>query len=175
MITKERLEQLIKQEATIWKVPYGTPIETKLHKLSFVGNKLNLKEDYLMEYSLKNCDYIMSGILSQLFETKEDAEEYAEFGNITRTERLKLPSWEDVKDAGYDEIFFVKDNRFDSGVIQYYFLVAEQTNQIQIMFREIEHIMTIDAYDVIFSKPLTRENYDEARRLCVKLFKGEKV
>ena len=107
--------------------------------------------------------------------TQIDAEEYAEFGNIPRTDTIKLPIWEDVKDAGYDEIFFVKDNRFDSGIVQYYFLVAEQTKQIQIMFREIEHIMTIDAYDVIFQKPLTKENYNEARRLCVKLFKGEEV
>lgn len=168
MLTKERLEELIEQSATIWRSMCGDIHKIRLDKRYFFcdDNKLCWHTiAKLMPRLFVDFDY--------LFETKEDAEEYAEFGNITRTEKLVFPRWEDVKDVGYDEIFFVKDNRFDSGVVQYYFLVAEQSKDIQIMFREIDHIMTINAYDVIFNKPLTRENYNEARRLCVKLFKGE--
>lgn len=166
MITKERLEELIDNGATIYVVCWGRVKELNLNDVEHME-----VENGDIYYEI--ADEPRTTDLSHLFETKEDAEEYAEFGNITRTDTIKLPIWENVKDTGYDEIFFVKDNRFDSGIVQYYFLVAEQTNQIQIMFREIEHIMTIDAYDVIFQKPLTKENYNEARRLCVKLFKGE--
>ena len=170
MITKERLEQLIEQGATIYRAYADVCVEEfKLNKEYKVSTAHLWKK--MKHSAFKGCGYP----LDQLFEIKEDAEEYAEFGNITRMDTIKLPIWEDVKDTGYDEIFFVKDNRFDSGIVQYYFLVAEQTNQIQIMFREIEHIMVIDAYDVIFQKPLTKENYNEARRLCIKLFKGEEV
>ena len=167
MIEKERLEELIEQGATIYVVNNKVVFEEKLNK-HYTHDVL---KDCVCWWSIPRKRWFFK----DCFETKEDAEEYAEFGNITRTERLELPSWEDVKDTGYDEIFFVKDNRFDSGVVQYYFLVAEQTKEIQIMFREIDHLMVITAYDVIFSKPLTRENYNEARRICVKLFKGEEV
>ena len=160
MITKERLEQLIEQGATIWKVPYGTPIETTLHKYSYVCNKLNLKEDYLMEYSLDDCSYIMSGILSRLFETKEDAEEYAEFGNVTRTERLELPSWEEIKEK--DDCFF---NSKDYKICLSVNIEGNRIKIFQCVFGGGNFI--------IFDKPITRENYNEARRLCVKLFKGE--
>ena len=167
-ISRERLEELIKQGATIYRAYADVCVEEfKLNKEYKVSTAYLWKK--MKHSAFKGCGYP----LDQLFETKEDAEEYAEFGNITKTDTLKLPMWEDVKDTGYDEIFFVKDNRFDGGVVQYYFLVAEQTNQIQIMFREIDHLMIITAYDVIFNKLATRENYNEARRLCVKLFKGE--
>lgn len=169
MITKERLEELIEQGATIYIICWGKTKKISLDDVLY----MDIEDDQLC-YEVDG-DLPRTTDLNHLFETYIDAEEYAEFGNVIRMERLELPSWEDVKDTGYDEIFFVKDNRFDSGVVQYYFLVAEQTNQIQIMFREIEHIMVIDAYDVIFQKPLTKENYNEARRLCVKLFKGEAV
>ena len=169
MITKERLEELIKQDATIYIICWGKIKEISLDDVLY----MDIEDDQLC-YEIEG-DLPRTTDLNHLFETHIDAEEYVEFGNITRTDTLKFPIWKDVKDTGYDEIFFVKDKRFDSGIVQYYFLVAEQTKQIQIMFREIEHIMTIDAYDVIFSKPLTQENYNEARRFCVKLFKGEDV
>lgn len=171
MIEKERLEQIIKENKDFWWLqPYGDSFIVREIKLPRV--KVVIKEKYCVLIE-NDKEYLAE--FEHLTEDKESAYEFAEFGNITRTERLELPSWEDVKDTGYDEIFFIKDNRFDSGVVQYYFLVAEQTKEIQIMFREIEHIMTTNAYDVIFDETLTRENYNEARRLCVKLFKGEEV
>ena len=164
MITKERLEELIEQGATIWKVLYGTPIETKLNKNSYVCNQLNLREDYLMEYSTEEWSHTMSGLLSHLFETKEDAEEYAEFGNITRTERLELPSWEEFNKVS--TFTFKRKDGADMEIAIWHNCPDDDCKTIKITH-------SYDWTACCFEKPLTRENYDEARRICVKLFKGE--
>ncbi len=185
MITKERLEELIEQGATIWKVPYGTPIETKLNKNSYVCNQLNLREDYLMEYSTEKWSYTMSGLLSHLFETKEDAEEYAEFGNITRTERLELPSWENIESIIEQKKRFGLNHsdRVLAKIITkdsiYYFKLCKDLDLFTFELKQT--YIGEDLYEQLSSKfpislgKVTKNNYDKARRLCVKLFKGEKV
>ena len=51
------------------------------------------KDCYLYEFNEKT-----------LFETKEEAKWFAEFGNIERTERLVLPTWEEFQNV-YDICF----------------------------------------------------------------------
>ena len=147
MIEKQRLEQLIEQGAVIW-VLYENKIYPHKAK-NIVVNGFN--------------SVCMGFDFNDLFETKEDAEEYAEFGNITRTERLELPSWEQVQEGFYynGSVPIYEDDRnlcFISTskdiVLKNYASLKNQTK---------------------FKKPLTRENYNEARRLCVKLFKGEDI
>ena len=105
MIKKERLQELIKQGATIYSVCFGVVYEEKLMSNNFVGvtdDEISLMQRY---NGNEQCfvDYIRC-----LFETKEDAEWHKEFGHIERTERLDLPTWEEwQKDDAFD--FLDKD------------------------------------------------------------------
>ena len=107
MITKERLEELIEQGATIYDLssqfePFEIDfLKVKIH--GFFNDGVNFYIECPTAYNghqLIFCEY------KDLYEfkNKEDAEEYAEFGNITRTERLELPSWEEIKEK--DDCFF---------------------------------------------------------------------
>ena len=158
MITKERLEELIEQGATI----YGIDDRWDIVEV----RELDAQQIY---YSSSNANYqyvfddhsVVEFFDDKLFETKEDAEEYAEFGNIPRIEWLELPSWEDVL-KGEDISIHFQNQRKD---IAYELYVDAYKGGI---FIEKDH-------EVIWIRPTTRENYNEARRLCVKLFKGEDV
>ena len=96
--------------------------------------------------------------------TKEDAEEYAEFGNITRTERLELPSWEEFNKVS-SFTFESKDRIMMEIAI---WIISLNGKDKAIKITELN-----DWSACCFEKPLIRENYDDARRLCIKLFKGE--
>lgn len=149
MIEKERLEELIEQGATIY-----------VHNERYIGYCLltsNMYCDDEMLY-IQGDDEGEIEYLEHLFETKEEAEEYAEFGNITRTERLELPSWELFKDRYKGIGFKVEDYIYKC------FADGIEIEILQFWGRGCKSI---------FKAPLTRENYNEARRLCIKLFKGE--
>ena len=156
MITKERLEELIEQGATIWKVPYGTAIETKLHKYSYVCNDLNLKEDYLMEYEPEDSHYYMAGILSKLFETKEEAVFEEEFGCIERTQRLILPTWEEIQ----------KYERFDFN--------DKYNHSYTLHYISGFNTLAISGWSTEYYAEATKENYTLACRKAKELFLGEK-
>lgn len=152
MIARERLEQLIEKGAEIWHLCGRKDIR-----------KTNAR-DIPTHYRLNNFkDWEL--YKEYYFETKEDAEEYAEFGNITRTEKLELPSWEDVKK--------------DSETLKYgTYTIAEYKHLFSLNLKILKYFPT---QIVLFTDTekygwnLSRENYNEARRLCVKLFKGEDV
>ena len=98
MIKKERLEELIEQGAKIYD-KYANHLmlfnfEQK-DDVGFYSHKTYIKNGHLVCECIGDYDYHFEYCLEDLFETKEDAEEYAEFGNITRIERLELPSWEE--------------------------------------------------------------------------------
>ena len=154
MIEKERLEDLIEQMADIYVVMH---FGVYTHKLT--------REYKLGDYGVGVVKYgkvTERWAYEDLFETKEDAEEYAEFGNITKTERLELPSWEDIPNEVYLAKFIGKDKNE-------YHLLQFNSKQGWILFN--------DTKKKIVEKFIkrTRENYNEARRLCVKLFRGEEV
>lgn len=172
MITKERLEELIKQGATIY-TKYRklslTSFEQDLgdcggkvyRKLSIEGNGLkyttNNEEDYFYEQTFDFTD---------LFETKEDAEEYLKYKNITREEKLELPTWEEFKNFKKSIIFRVLSKD-----------ITEEDDTIFQCYNNGNAIIIYNDFNSsrIFNKPLTRENYNKARDLCIKLFKGEEV
>lgn len=94
MISEERLEELIKQGATIYDVCWYNVYEEKLGSNHFVGiadDEISLMQRY-NGYERELIDHAKN-----LFETKEEAEWFAEFGDIERTERLELPTWEEFK------------------------------------------------------------------------------
>ena len=83
-----------------------------------------------------------------------------EFGNITRTETLKLPTWEEI-DAGYEL-------EFGNSCLEVY----KTGNRILV---KTDKDCYSDLYAYIFDEPATKENYLEACELCRKLFLGEEV
>lgn len=156
MITKERLEELIEQGATIYVVNNKVVFEEKLNK----HYTHDILKDCICWWGIPRKRWFFT----DLFETKEDAEEYAEFGNITRTERLELPTWASIE----------KDfDKFTNGS----YVLAERDEfllELKISKPLISQII-IYTEDDDYNWNLSRENYNEARRLCVKLFKGEDV
>ena len=157
MITKERIEELIEQGATIYSNDYGEIQLIKENDLSLYENGQNNYILYALEPNKKYHNEIFD---EDLFETKEDAEEYAEFGNITRTEKLPYVSWERFKNTEGNYSFKVYP-------YDYYCYTDGRYVRIKQYYGSLDRI--------VFTKPLTRENYNEARRICVKLFKGEGV
>lgn len=159
MITKERLEELIEKGAEIWKIEDGIVYPLRKDHYEY----WRIKEDRLEWY----WKIVPSGFnyisFEHLFETKADAEEYAEFGNITRTERLELPTFDELFDEIFAGSFGIHTiQRFDNVQIRYKLLLSG-----------VAWLFVVKGKDELFTSPLSRENYNEARRLCVKLFKGE--
>lgn len=165
MITKERLEELIEQGATIWNDEWE---EIKLNKetceicemKSITGKHISWCLYFEYEHNNQKCCYDIC--IEDLEENVENGRERLEFGNITRTERLELPSWEEIKEK--DDCFF---NSKDYKICLSINIEGNRIKIFQCVFGGGNFI--------IFDKPITRENYNEARRLCVKLFRGEKV
>ena len=155
MITVERLKQLIAQGATIYE-------NKEEHILEIGFDNANIRLGYkvsgiYLTFGIQNPTIIAK--LENLFETKEEAEEYLEFGNITITKTLKLPNWEEVqkklKLGGTWNIKFYSKNELDECCLS---INAFNNTVIVLGYKCWE---------------LTKENYNEARRLCKKLFLGE--
>lgn len=101
--------------------------------------------------------------LEDLFETKEEADWENEFGNITRTETLRLPNWEEfqniLRKKGRVDIYFYDTNKQQH---------ALWITMVQICVVDFFSDGSYGGTD----EPLTKENYTEACRLCKKLFLG---
>ena len=154
MIKKSRLEELIKQRATIYCADRDVqfPIPIFLNEEDFVK-----KEDLSHE---KSC--VRDNIpLEDLYETEKQAEWALKYQHIPRTEYLDLPMFEK----------FEKNKRF-------VFTSVDHTwYEISIFKKKILLNFTNDEYWTDYEdwEPLeaTEENYTKACDLCVKLFKGE--
>ena len=153
MITKERLEELIKQGATVYENKEGHISEIKFDNIDMAfGYKVS--SIYLI-FGMLNL--IITVKLENLFETKEEAEWYLEFGNIQRTETLKMPTWKEFCERKYVSFSDEFCNHYELELSKY-------------------SMLSITKYPcdwVIYEKPLTKENYIEACRLAKKLFLGE--
>lgn len=145
---------------TIYTTYGGYVSEINLHK----------KYDYTTDNYLFEADMVAGEVgyrkypFNMLFETQEDAEWHREFGCIERTERLVLPTWEEVYETANRNIFY-----FEKGIIG----KINGTRYPNFDEREIE-IKNIYLDNILFKKPLTKENYTLACRKCVELFLGEK-
>ena len=85
MIEKERLKELIKKEATVYMARYYSE-GIHLEPNNFEVNDKEL----VFKYKI----YVVP--LEDLFETREEAQWFYEFGKIERIERLEIPSWKEV-------------------------------------------------------------------------------
>ena len=155
MIEKERLQELIEQGATIYFV-YNGNVDLKEGKYK---NDFILNETYVSIYWSTRSHQVK---YEDLFETQEEAEWHKEFGCIERTERLLLPTWEEIK------VDFI-DNKRELGN----YVVCEFDDcSIDIVVCCTGDIM-ISIYEINFYKELTKENYTLACRKAKELFLGE--
>lgn len=158
MIKKERFEKLAKKEAVIYKIEKEIFIAGYLSTLKIVPIKLD--KDFL---NIKMYD-----VLNDLFETKEEAQEFLEFGKLSKTEFLNLLTWEEVKqrqkflDCITKE--FVCRNKYN--------LIVLCLFGVDFINKRLE-IRNESLNTVIFNKPLSKANYIKACRFCKKLFLGE--
>ena len=102
MISEQRLQELIEQGATVYSKhrSYLLKNEEK-NKLDFWYRRIAEIKDNKLHYIYEDSDYYEDSDilikLEDLFETKEEAEWALEFGNITRTETLNLPSFNELQ------------------------------------------------------------------------------
>lgn len=164
MISKKRLEELVKKGATI----YAVTLDDKVGFINFIDYEGKVLENTLkfrvkIKPDLSNwygCEPNWSEDISlkSLFETKEEAEEYLKYGNITRTEKFPYVSWEEFCEG--KRVVFDGKNGFS------YCCELGYINQIFVVIYK----PLLDG--CIFREPLTRENYHKALDICVKLWKG---
>lgn len=164
MISRERLEELIKQGATIYEVKYGNinPVSLK-NKIRYV----NYKYETISFEPRPDEKYLHYKYFKRLFETKEEAEFAKEFKNIQHTETLDLPLFDYLPET-FDISFSRFDKEMDCWIIYELYI---EFNEILILFRDV----TEEASDCIFREPLTKENYLEACKMIKKLFLGDKM
>ncbi len=161
MISRKRLEELIKQEATIWvKNQYYNAYDVELSNYNYVAITDNKESLMFLDYSIQEDDpeSVLVDYLENLYETKEDAEFAKEFKNITRTEILNLPTFEELK----------KFERFD--------FKSKDGHRYTIHF--ISCFNTLAITGIIKNEyygEATKANYIKACTIARKLFLGENV
>ena len=145
MIEANRLEELIKQDATI----YYADKEANIPIPIFLNKKnLDKKEESCGRDVISTED---------LYETYKDAEWALKYQFITRTEELNLPMFREFCKHKYVS--------FNDEFGNHYELKLNENSKL---------IITKYPADwEIFYEQATEENYITACDLCVKLFKGE--
>lgn len=168
-ISKQRLEELIEQgNAYIYDKYRGYSLRNREEKTGdFYWKRQVEVVDDCLHYVYEdgdNCENFDSYIkLEDLYETKEEVEWYREFGCIERTERLVLPTWEEVSrdlqnvPAGN---YVIKE--FDDVSLEY------------IKYRNGNYaVIGVYKYDDRLELEATKENYIKACRKAKELFLGD--
>ena len=164
MISKQRLTELIEQGATIW-CPYymfdeeGIQLDNKDYidgEILYVVNEV--WKDNFRKQPLK---------LEYLFETEEDARWELEM-TATRTETLRLPTWEEVKNKKFHFSYLINVKG-----LYLYINIYNFTKKFEIYCNH-----GVYSYDYKFNRTFDlrdKEQYKTACKLCLRLFKGEEV
>ena len=174
-ITKERLEELIQQNASIYyiektwinpNIKYVNSIllNNKNHRVGYFSYDFSLPEQENM--CLRECFAENStdiAILKDIYEDLETATFCAKFKGVPRIEYLDIPTWEEVENM----------NKF---------IVCEIDDWYRLMVyfpQEIDEngFIGIDAggnCEIYHWDGATKENYLEACEQFVKIFKGER-
>lgn len=158
MISKERLEELIEQCATIYSNEYGEIQLIKENDLSLYENGQNNYILYALEPNKKYHNEIFD---EDLFETEEEAEWHREFGHIERIERLELPTWEEVS------------RDLENAPVGNYVIKSSDGWSLEYV-KYNETVIGLYSEYVWSEWEATKENYILACRKAKELFLGEK-
>lgn len=177
MIEKERLQELIEQEATIWFVYKGNvDMKEGIYKDDFILGETHLSIYWSTRSHALNYE--------DLFETQEEAEWHKEFGCIEKPQYLKFPNWKQIESSiEYMRKFGLNHNdrvlaRIITNDSIYYFKLCKDLDLFTFELKQT--YIGDDLCEQIrdkFPKNLgkaTKENYYEACKLVKILFLGEK-
>jgi len=168
MISKEQLQQLIKQGATIYKLNHlENKIETVLlDKKDYIGIGFS-NEDVYVRGNPESKFYGAWYKLEDLFETEEDARWEIKM-TTTRTETLKMPKWEEMTTENNEYNYYGSSDTHYFSFDNYRLIVSLEEDC------EYIGIDVCGNTELHHWEDVTKENYIEACKLCLKLFKGEK-
>lgn len=162
MITKERLEELIKQGAMIYYIRNYTVQQINLSENEFCN--YNIEHFYLAMNSRIPYMTVDTWDIKCLYENREQAE-WALKTVAERTERFEPPMWDDIK-CNY-EFAFVKseDNNLWNNLWKFNVFIGKE--------KDTGIITITDIKGSIFTEHATKENYEKACEIVRDLFKGE--
>lgn len=166
MITKERLEELIKENKKVYYTQ-NHPLTEDAVWIDLTGAEIIPSQECVaLSYKIyNNYGYVNCFPFKWLYETKEDAEFALSYKRIPKTEYLDLPTWEEFCEldkliVNYEFQFFGNDKV----IYLLYFIDHKEISVWNLMEGKVE-----------FNKKATKENYIKACELCKKLFLGEEV
>lgn len=166
MISEERLQELIRQEATIWvKNQYCKAYDVELSHYNYVAITDNKESLMFLDYSIQEDDpeRVLVDYLDNLYETKEDAE-WASMATC-RMEMFNPPVWE----------YFLEKNG--------YVFLSKRHQEVIIRIDAImfangttrEYVVVENNFERFYTGDLTKDNYIKACTIARKLFLGESV
>lgn len=154
-ISKERLEELIKENATVYWLAGKMVLNIHLDSSYYVSDANILC--HKRSEDEKNCvEHI-----EDLYETQKQAT-WALNHHATRTEELDLPIWENIVEHKDDDIYKIASFRRKNGML--YNLLFKRGD---LMLWGVQELMNV------WIDLATEENYTKLCDLCLKLFEGE--
>ena len=183
MITKERLEELIEQGATIYSTHWGEEIDLS-QKCEVIKKKFYDGKVRLVLIVHEDDEHSPHYLLQNLTEDIEGAKWQEEFGNITRTERLELPTWQQIENIIEQKKKFGLNHsdrvlaRIITNDSIYYFKLCKDLDLFTFELKQTyigEDLceQLTSRFPVSLGKA-TKENYTLACRKAKELFLGEK-
>lgn len=163
MITEERLKELIQQRATIWCSSWEEEVKLSPENCvieALYNYALNTKEKRLFILEDDKKTALLSYPLRFLEEDVETGKFKSKFQNITRTETLSLPTFEELKKL---ERFDFKTKRG----YRYTILFVDGINLLLLFGKTKNKYYGEETI-------ATKENYLEVCKIAKKLFLGEK-
>ena len=160
MITKERLDELIKEGATVWSSTLEC--EITLNKKCYVY--LDDNNSYrLFVFDDFGCEGFL--YLEDLEEDAETTKFKLKYQNITRTDTLSLPTYQEVNNERVYEQYFCNNigNNFYFGIANYGTYPTISVTCVNDFRNKYKP----------FEKKFTKTNFYKACELCRKLFLGK--
>lgn len=122
MISKEKLKNLFDKNMTIYGIDYRRCLQPDIVEIPVRNLRYCPSNDNYQYLSNKNRDcYLYEFFDEDLYEAKEDAEEFIKYGNITKTFKFPFVSYNDFlrgKTIDVEDIVSVgKATKFDCIVI----------------------------------------------------------
>lgn len=158
MISKERLQELIDQKATIWADDYGEIQlcdESKICYCEFLKTVL-----YYLSGFMRDGKFVNDGIMPNFLEENVEKGKWQDEMPASRLERFEPPMWEEINEVtDWRFSFFTRDG------YDYRFIVNGF----------IECIEIGSEYGKRYYFDFTREDYIKACTIACKLFLGESV
>lgn len=160
MITKERLEELIKQNALIYGIARDNEVFISIQLNNNFSIITSPTSGNLLHKEHSNYLYSLDG----LFETKREVLHQLEYGNIDKIITLHLPIYETFLKQNCTNKFYC-----DSDMCFYYLTISYMIEGTKIKLQSLYGDDTFTEKEWT----LTEENYELACEECKKLFLKE--